>query len=122
MNDHELEHQSEESLEELLNKTATLLKQKQDTRRRTAIEQINAIATAAKITVTIKGEKRLSAQPKDADEEATANKTYQHPEKPELTWNGKGQTPKWLKLLIKAGHEKEEFEVNQSVETTDLFE
>lgn len=121
MNDHDLEHQSEESLEELLNKTATILKQKQESRRRTAIEQINAIAAAAKITVTIKGERR-SPQTNEPGEDSAADKTYQHPEKPELTWNGIGQTPKWLKTLIKSGRDKSEFEVSQPLETSELFD
>ncbi len=121
MNDHDLEHQSEESLEELLNKTATLLKQKQETRRRTAIEQINAIAAEAKITVTIKGEKR-SPQTKELGEDSAADKTYQHPDKPELTWNGSGQPPKWLKTLIKSGRDKSEFEVRQQLESSEAHE
>ena len=53
MND--MEHKSESELQELLDQTAAVLNTKRETKRREAIQQIQAIAEAAVITLTIKG-------------------------------------------------------------------
>jgi len=32
---------------------------------------------------------------------------YRHPEKPEITWSGRGRQPAWLKDVINAGQSAE---------------
>ena len=108
MND--LENKTESELQELLDKTARILTGKRETKRHEAIQQIEAIATAAGITLTIKGERKKRGEQSDA-----AKKNYQHPDKPNLTWNGSGSIPKWLKTLVATtGKELAEFEVAQT--------
>ena len=104
----ELYEKSESELQELLENTAKILKEKQDTRRKEAIAQIQEIARAAGITVTIKEERKRKNDLLSATE-----KVYQHPDKSNVTWNGSGAIPKWLKDLIKSGRDKAEFEVVQ---------
>lgn len=114
----ELEHRSEEELEELLNSTASILKEKRDNRRNTAIAQIREIAAAAKITVTIKGERKAKAAT-DEQTDTVDSKLYRHPDNHEIIWNGKGNTPKWLRTLIKSGRDKTEFEILEATETAE---
>lgn len=102
----ELENQSESELQELLNNTARILNEKREAKRKEAIAQIQQIADAAGITVVIKEERKKKSEPFVVTEA-----TYQHPEKPELIWNGRGATPRWLKELMKSGRNKAEFEV-----------
>ncbi|TSA39071.1 MAG: H-NS histone family protein [Methylococcaceae bacterium] len=102
----DLHNKSESELQELLDHAAKILKEKQDTRRRDAITQIQEIAGAAGITVTIKEERKKKNDPSSATE-----KVYQHPDKPDVTWSGNGAIPKWLKDLIKSGRDKAEFEI-----------
>ena len=105
MND--LEHKTESELQELLDNTARILNGKRETKRHEAIEQIQSIASAAGITLTIKGERK-----KRGEQSETTQKNYQHPDKPNLTWNGSGPTPKWLKTLVAStGKALAEFEV-----------
>ncbi len=102
----ELHDRSESELQELLDHAAKILKEKQDTRRREAITQIQEIAGAAGITVTIKEERKRKNDPLSANE-----KVYQHPDKSDVTWDGNGAIPKWLKDFIKSGRDKAEFEL-----------
>ena len=107
MND--LEHKSESELQELLDQTAAVLNNKRETKRREAILQIQAIAEAAGISVSIRGEKKKIDEQLDSTE-----KTYQHPDKPNLRWNGKNSVPRWMRDLIASGREQSEFEVVQA--------
>ena len=102
----ELYEKSESELQELLDHAAKILKEKQDTRRKEAIAQIQEIAAAAGITVTIKEDRK-----RKNDILSVVEELYQHPDKPDVTWNGSGATPKWLKDLIKSGRDKAEFEL-----------
>jgi len=36
---------------------------------------------------------------------------YRHPENPELTWSGRGRQPQWIKDLIEAGGDKEDYRI-----------
>ncbi len=101
-----LENQSESELQELLNNTARILNEKREAKRKEAMAQIQHIADVAGLTVVIKEERKKKSEPAVANEA-----TYQHPEKPELIWNGQGATPRWLKDFIKSGRNKAEFEV-----------
>lgn len=104
----ELHNKSESELQELLENTARILKEKQDTKRREAIAQIQEIAAAAGITVSIKEDRKKR---NNSSSTSAINKIYQHPEKSDVTWSGQGATPKWLKDYIKSGRDKAEFEV-----------
>ncbi len=99
----DLTKKSEAELEELATMAATLLKERRDSRRNTAIAQIKEIAAAANITVTIKGE-RKSKQSAEA-----TGKIYQNPDDPNQQWSGKGFEPKWLRALVKSGRNRDEF-------------
>lgn len=105
----ELEHKSESELQELLDHAAAVLNHKRETKRREAIQQIQAIAEAAGITLSIRGERKKNDEQLDSTE-----KTYQHPAKPNLSWNGKNSVPRWMRDLIASGHEQSEFEVVQT--------
>lgn len=102
----ELHDRSESELQELLDHAAKILKEKQDTRRREAITQIQEIAGAAGITVTTKEERK-----RKNDTLSVVEKLYQHPDKSDVTWDDNGAIPKWLKDLIKSGRDKAEFEL-----------
>lgn len=106
---HELDHKSESELQELLDQTAAVLNHKRETKRREAIQQIQAIAEAAGITLSIRGERK-----KIEEQSGSTEKTYQHPDKPNLSWNGKNSVPRWMRDLIASGREQSEFEVVQS--------
>ncbi|MDP2364294.1 MAG: H-NS family nucleoid-associated regulatory protein, partial [Ignavibacteria bacterium] len=56
------------------------------------IAQLQEIAGSAGITVIIKEERK-----KKNDPLSTTEKVYQHPDKSDVTWDGSGATPKWLK-------------------------
>lgn len=113
MNDN-LEHKTESELQELLDNTARILNEKREIKRREAILQIQQIAGAAGITVAIKGDRKRRGEQFEQAESESTKKTYQHPDKPNLSWNGKNSVPRWMKDLIASGREQSEFEVAQA--------
>jgi DNA-binding protein H-NS len=78
----------------------SLLKKRTEERERDAVEKARAIlAGVGKTFKDVVGKSRGG----NGRSEYKAGTQYQHPEKKELTWSGKGQKPNWIRDLETAG-------------------
>lgn len=102
----DLQDKSPEELQKLIAEAQAELEAKQQNMRKTVIAQIKELAASIGVTVDIlgdkKGNKKLSA----------VEAKYRNPNDPYKTWSGRGLAPKWLQELVAAGHNKDEFLIN----------
>ncbi|MDD4913705.1 MAG: H-NS histone family protein [Methylococcales bacterium] len=102
----DLQDKSPEELQRLIAEAQVQLEVKQHSMRKDVIAQIKELAASIGVTVDIqdskKGNKRLS----------TVEAKYRNPDDHSKTWSGRGLAPKWMQLLLAAGHRKDEFLIN----------
>lgn len=97
---------SESQLRTMIEKAESVLKDKEVNKRKETIAKIKELAASIGVSVEINdGGKKTSRR------SARVPIKYRHPEQPNLTWTGRGMTPKWLKQLLDRGHDRKEFEV-----------
>ncbi len=97
----EYQNFSEKELQIIIDKAAKVLEEKQLENRKEVITKIKALAVSIGVTVDISdGESKTvkKVAPK-----------YRNPEDFSQTWTGRGVSPKWMQVLIDAGHEKSEY-------------
>ncbi len=106
-----LEKLTDEKLAELILSAQNLIKDREDLRRKEAIDEIQRLADDHGLAIEINAQKlrpkrkkkpRRAAQPK-----------YRNPDNPEQTWNGLGPRPKWIRAFIAAGNTIEELEIGE---------
>ena len=95
---------TEEDMETLFLKMQKIVMEKKEAKKSTAIFQIQEIAKAAGLSISIKGVKSSKDQ---------TPIIYQNPANADQTFVGKvgARKPEWLKLLLKNGHKIHEFAV-----------
>lgn len=102
----EYQNLSESELQAVINNAEMALKEKQAQKRKQVIAQIKELAASIDVNVIINDE-QTSVK--------TVNKVapkYCNPNNKSQTWTGRGVSPKWMKALIDAGHDKSEFLIN----------
>lgn len=97
---------SESELQAVIEKAEKALKNIQANKRKDVIAQIKELAASIDVTVDIHESEKRSAR-----KGVKVPVKYRHPEDPEKTWTGRGVMPSWMQALIKAGHDRSEFEV-----------
>jgi DNA-binding protein H-NS len=86
-----------------------LIKTKEVEDRKKAIEAARAAAEALGFKVEDLFGSRPTAPSVAKDDRQKVAAKYAHPENPELTWTGRGRTPKWIEEKEAKGHKREEF-------------
>jgi len=102
MND--LNNLSVSELQQVIDNAAAALKVKQDSERKEVYAQIKKLAASVGATVDI-----YVADKKETRKTAKVEAKYRHPDEYELTWTGRGLTPKWMRALQESGRDKSEF-------------
>ncbi|MBM4208047.1 MAG: H-NS histone family protein [Gammaproteobacteria bacterium] len=97
---------SESQLRTMIEKAESVLKDKEVNKRKETLAKIKELAASIGVTVEIN-----EGGKKNARRFARVPIKYRHPEQPNLTWTGRGMTPKWMKELLNRGHDRREFEV-----------
>jgi H-NS histone family len=99
-----LETLNDEQLQSVIDRAGDLQKQHDRERKEKALADARLILAGAGLSlkdVAMKGTRSKSAKAPVY----RSGHTYQHPTKPELVWNAKGQKPRWLRELEKEGRE-----------------
>jgi len=100
----ELNNLSINELQAMIDNAESAIKDKQAGQRKEVIAQIKELAASIGVTVEIhEGTKK----PKRQGAKVAAK--YRNPDDAELTWTGRGMTPKWMRALTEAGRDKSEF-------------
>jgi len=100
----DLNNLSVTELQQMMQNVELALKEKQDSERKDVYAQIRALAASVGATVEISDTK-----------EKTVRKTgkvapkYRNPDNADITWTGRGVTPKWMRALLEAGRDKSDF-------------
>jgi DNA-binding protein H-NS len=97
-----LETLNDEQLQTVINRAGELLMRHDRERKEKALADARTILASAGLSlkdVARKGVGRRAAKPPVY----RSGYCYQHASKPELTWNGKGQKPGWLRKLERQG-------------------
>lgn len=105
----ELKQLSPEELQKLACELEQAMEEKQKEIRKEVIRKIKELAESAGLEVEIRAKRagrKIGPLPIK----------YRHPEKPELTWKGRGQMPKWLREELAKGRSLDEFRVKESAE------
>lgn len=102
----EYQNLSEKELQTVIENAEKALKNKLDNKRKAVIAQIRELAASIDIQVEIH-----ESDKKPARKGVKVAVKYRHPEDHEKTWTGRGVTPKWMRELLDAGHDRSEFEV-----------
>ena len=97
---------SEKELETLINNAEKALKAKQEKKRREIVAKIKELAASIDMEVEIHEARKGSSR-----KGTKVPIKYRNPDNPSEQWTGRGVTPKWLRVLLDAGHDKSEFEV-----------
>jgi DNA-binding protein H-NS len=91
---------SDEELGEVKVLADKLLKHRDEERKAKALEQARAVLAAAGLSLKDLSRAKIKAA---RGPSYKAGHTYQHPTNKALTWNAKGQKPKWLRELENEG-------------------
>jgi|ERR1039457_6314505 hypothetical protein len=97
-----LETLNDEELQAVIARAGELLKQHDRERKERALADARAILAGAGLSlkdVAVKGKAGRGSKPPLY----RGGHRYQHPTKPELVWNAKGQKPGWLRGLEEEG-------------------
>jgi DNA-binding protein H-NS len=97
---------SEHELQAVIENAEKALKNKQTNKRKEVIAQIKELASSIDIIVEI-----LEPEKKSVRKGSKVAIKYRHPDDSTKIWTGRGVTPKWMRELIDAGHDRSEFEV-----------
>ncbi len=97
---------SESELQAVIDSAEKALKNIQANKRKDVIARIKELAASIDVVVEIHENDKRSVR-----KGVKVPVKYRHPEESEKTWTGRGVMPTWLQALIKAGHDRSEFEV-----------
>jgi len=102
MND--LTNLSVSELQAVIDNAESALKAKQDSERKEVYAEIKRLAATVGATVDI-----YVADKKEARKTAKVAAKYRNPDDSDITWTGRGLTPKWMRELLDSGRDKSEF-------------
>lgn len=97
---------SESELQTVIENAEKALKQKQSNKKKEVIAKIKELAASIDISVEI-----IESEKKSTRKGVKVPIKYRHPQNSEQVWTGRGVTPKWMRDLLAAGHNRSEFEV-----------
>ncbi len=97
---------SEIELQSVIQNAEKALKEKQAAKRKEVIAKIKELAASIGVNVVLQEEDKRSAR-----KGVKVAPKYCNPDDPSQTWTGRGVAPKWMQALMKAGHDKAEFEI-----------
>lgn len=104
-----LEKLADEQLSELIVDAQRILKNREEHRRKEAINEIQRLAGEYGLAIEINSKvvkPRRKKKPRQA-----ARPKYNNPGNPQQTWNGLGPRPKWLRTILESGKTLEELEI-----------
>jgi len=99
----EYKNLSESELQAVINNAEMALKEKQAQKRKQVIAQIKELAASIDVNIIINDDQSSVKTVKKVTPK------YCNPNDQSQTWTGRGVSPKWMKALIDAGHDKSEF-------------
>ncbi len=97
---------SQSELQAVIDNAERALKNIKDHKRKEVIAQIKELAASIDIIVEIHESDKKSVR-----KGGKVAIKYRHPDDENKTWTGRGVTPKWMRELLGAGHQRAEFEV-----------
>ncbi|MBE0471201.1 MAG: H-NS histone family protein [Methyloprofundus sp.] len=100
----DLNNLSVTELQQMMQNVELALKEKQDSQRKDVYAQIRALAASVGATVEI-----FDAKEKKMRKSAKVAPKYRNPDNADITWTGRGVTPKWMRALLEAGRDKTDF-------------
>ena len=100
----DITNKTPEELQQIITEAQAQLEALQRENKRAVIAQIKELAASVGVTVIIN-------ESKSTDKKATLAvlPKYANPDNLAETWTGRGLPPKWMKALITAGHQKDEY-------------
>jgi DNA-binding protein H-NS len=106
----DLERLSDVELNALIEQARHILKNRKETQRQEAIDEIQRLASTHGLNVDIKQRPRRTRRVKKSTEPREPK--YKNPDNAEQTWAGIGPKPKWLKKYIAEGGSMKELEIS----------
>ena len=104
-----LEKLADEQLSELIVDAQRILKDREELRRKEAIDEIQRLADEHGLAVEFNS-KAFKQKKKKKSRQAVPPK-YRNPDNPHQTWNGLGPRPKWLRTIMESGKTLEELQI-----------
>lgn len=95
---------SESELQAVILNAENALKRKQEKKYKEVIAQIKELAASIGVAVVISEDR---GKPGKKGKKVVAK--YCNPDDSSQKWTGRGVAPKWMQVLINAGHDKSEF-------------
>jgi len=99
-----LENLSVNELQEMMKSVEGALKEKQNSERKAVYAKIRELAASVGATVEISEGKE-----KIVRKTVKVAPKFRNPDDAEVTWTGRGVTPKWMRALIESGKDKSDF-------------
>ena len=100
----EIQNKSQEELLAIIAEAQTHLEALRRSKHKEVIAQIKELAASIGVTVEIHEASNATS--------AKIPAKFRNPDNHSQTWTGRGLAPKWLKALIAAGRDKNDFLVN----------
>ena len=100
----EIQNKSQEELLAIIAEAQTQLEALKRRKHKEVIAQIKELAASIGVTVEIHEASTATS--------AKIPAKFRNPDNHSQTWTGRGLAPKWLKTLIAAGRDKNEFLIN----------
>jgi DNA-binding protein H-NS len=100
----EIQNKSQEELLAIIAEAQTQLEALKRRKHKEVIAQIKELAASIGVTVEIHEASTATS--------AKIPAKFRNPDNHSQTWTGRGLAPKWLKALIAAGRDKNEFLIN----------
>ena len=104
----DIQNKSQEELMALIAEAQTQLEAIKRSHYKEVIAQIKELAASIDVTVDIHETNKPTPTKNPAK--------FCNPENPSQTWTGQGMAPNWLKELVKQGHNKDEFLIDNNTQ------
>jgi DNA-binding protein H-NS len=111
----DLDNKTLSELQALIAEAQQQLAEKQKEMRKEVIAQIKELAASIGATVEVRFDQtdEKSGERKRGRQGRKVAAKYQNPDNPEETWTGRGMAPNWIKDLVAAGRNKDEFLIDK---------
>jgi len=102
----DIQNKSKEELLALITEAQTQLDAIKRSHHKEVIAQIKELAASIGVTIEIHETSKATS--------AKIPAKFSNPDNPSQTWTGRGMAPKWLKDLVKQGHNKDEYLIDNT--------
>ena len=103
-----IQNKSQKELMALIAEAQAQLEALKRSHYKEVIAQIKELAASIDVTVDIHETSKATS--------AKIPAKFSNPDNPSQTWTGRGMAPKWLKELVKQGHDKNEFLIDNNTQ------